>query len=54
MLARATTFTLLGIDGIRVTVEADIHTGLPAFTIVGLGDAAVQESRERVRAALAN
>ena len=54
MLARATTFTLLGIDGIRVTVEADIHTGLPAFTIVGLGDAAVQESRERVRAALVN
>ena len=54
MLARATTFTLLGIDGIRVTVEADIHTGLPSFTIVGLGDAAVQESRERVRAALVN
>ena len=37
-----------------MTVEADIHTGLPAFTIVGLGDAAVQESRERVRAALVN
>jgi magnesium chelatase family protein len=54
VLARATTFTLLGIDGIRVSVEADIHTGLPAFTIVGLGDAAVQESRERVRAALVN
>ncbi len=54
MLARATTFTLLGIEGIRVTVEADIHTGLPSFTIVGLGDAAVQESRERVRAALVN
>jgi magnesium chelatase family protein len=54
VLARATTFTLLGIDGIRVTVEADIHTGLPTFTIVGLGDAAVQESRERVRAALVN
>ena len=54
MLARATTFTLLGVDGVRVTVEADIHTGLPAFTIVGLPDAAVQESRERVRAALVN
>ena len=54
VLARGTTFTLFGIDGIRVTVEADIHTGLPAFTIVGLGDAAVQESRERVRAALVN
>ena len=35
VLARATTFTLFGIDGIRVTVEADIHPGLPAFTIVG-------------------
>jgi magnesium chelatase family protein len=54
MLARATTFTLLGIEGTRVTVEADIHTGLPSFTIVGLGDASVQESRERVRAALVN
>lgn len=37
-----------------VAVEADIHSGLPAFTIVGLPDAAVQESRERVRAALVN
>jgi magnesium chelatase family protein len=54
VLARATTFTLLGIDGVRVTVEADIHAGLPSFTIVGLGDAAVQESRERVRTALVN
>jgi len=54
MLARATTFTLLGVDGVRVTAEADIHSGLPSFTIVGLGDAAVQESRERVRAALVN
>ena len=37
-----------------VTVEADIHPGLPSFTIVGLPDAAVQESRERVRAAVVN
>ena len=54
MLARALTFSLLGVDGVPVTVEADIHSGLPAFTIVGLPDAAVQESRERVRAALLN
>ena len=54
MLARALTFSLLGVDGVPVTVEADIHAGLPAFTIVGLPDAAVQESRERVRAALLN
>src|SRR6266545_1022047 len=54
MLARALTFSLLGVDGVPVTVEADIHPGLPAFTIVGLPDPAVQESRERVRAALVN
>ena len=54
MLARVLTFSLLGVEGVPVTVEADIHSGLPAFTIVGLPDAAVQESRERVRAALLN
>jgi magnesium chelatase family protein len=54
VLARVLTFSLLGVDGVPVTVEADIHSGLPAFTIVGLPDAAVQESRERVRAALIN
>src|SRR6059058_4762657 len=54
MLACATTFALAGVNAIEVTVEADIHPGLPAFTIVGLPDAAVQESRERVRAALVN
>jgi magnesium chelatase family protein len=54
MLARAPTFALVGVDAVEVTVEADIHPGLPAFTIVGLPDAAVQESRERVRTALVN
>jgi magnesium chelatase family protein len=54
MLAWASTFALSGVDAIKVTVEADIQPGLPAFTIVGLPDAAVQESRERVRAALVN
>jgi magnesium chelatase family protein len=54
VLARATTFALLGVDAVEITVEADIHPGLPAFTIVGLPDAAVQESRERVRASLVN
>src|SRR5947208_5090328 len=54
MLACATTFALFGVDAVEVTVEADIHPGLPAFTIVGLPDAAVQESRERVRASLLN
>jgi magnesium chelatase family protein len=54
MLAATSTFALIGVDAASITVEADIQTGLPAFTIVGLPDAAVQESRERVRAALVN
>ena len=43
-----------GIDGIPVDVEVDIGSGLPAFTIVGLPDTAVQEARERVRSAIRN
>jgi magnesium chelatase family protein len=54
VLASASTFALVGVDAVPITVEADIQTGLPVFTIVGLPDAAVQESRERVRAALVN
>ena len=45
---------LRGIQGIPVDVEVDIGQGLPAFNIVGLPDAAVQEARERVRAAIKN
>ncbi len=54
MLAVARTFTLIGIEAGSVSVEVDVGTGLPAFSIVGLPDAAVRESRERVRAALIN
>jgi magnesium chelatase family protein len=54
VLARAATFALMGVDALEVTIEADIQPGLPAFAIVGLPDTAVQESRERVRAALVN
>jgi magnesium chelatase family protein len=54
MLAIARTFTLLGIEAGAVSVEVDVNRGLPAFSIVGLPDAAVRESRERVRAALVN
>ena len=54
MLASVVTFALNGVDAVEVTVEVDIHPGLPAFTIVGLPDTAVQESRERVRASLVN
>ena len=54
MLARVTTFAIAGIESRRVTVEVDIRQGLPAFSIVGLGDKAVREARERVRAAIQN
>ncbi|MCW2990636.1 MAG: Mg chelatase, subunit ChlI [Solirubrobacterales bacterium] len=54
MLSRVTTFALRGIDSLRVTVEVDVRQGLPALSIVGLGDRAVREARERVRAALQN
>ena len=54
MLATARTFTLDGISARPVRVEVDVHRGLPAFSVVGLPDAAVREARERVRAALAN
>jgi len=54
MLARVTTFTIDGLASRRIAVEVDLRRGLPAFTIVGRGDAAVRESRERVHAALLN
>ena len=54
MLARVTTFAISGIESRQVTVEVDIRQGLPAFAIVGLGDKAVREARERVRAAVQN
>jgi magnesium chelatase family protein len=54
MLARAHTFILDGPDARRVAVEVDVRRGLPAFTIIGLADAAVREARERVRTAILN
>jgi magnesium chelatase family protein len=54
VLARAHTFTLDGLQTRRVAVEVDIRRGLPAFTIVGLADAAIREARERVQAAIRN
>jgi magnesium chelatase family protein len=54
MLSRVTTFSIDGLRSRRVVVEVDMRPGLPAFTIVGLGDQAVRESRERVRAAIQN
>ena len=54
MLARVISATTWGIDARPVTVEADVQNGLPQTHIVGLPDAAVRESRERVRSAIRN
>jgi magnesium chelatase family protein len=54
VLAVARTFTVVGVAAREVHVEVDVHRGLPAFSLVGLPDAAVRESRERVRAAVSN
>ena len=54
MLARCLSASLLGFDAIPVTVEVDLAPGLPGLQLVGLPDTAIQESRERVRAALRN
>ncbi len=53
-LGRAACVALVGLEGHLVTVEADVAQGLPAFTLVGLPDASLTESRDRVRAATAN
>ena len=54
MLAKAYSVGLLGIDGFSVCVEADITGGIPGFEIVGLPDAAVKESKERIRSGIKN
>ena len=54
MLAKVFSCAVVGLDGIVVEVEVDTGRGLPSLVIVGLPDAAVQESRERVQAAVKN
>lgn len=54
MTSKVFSAALHGINGIKVEVEVDISYGLPAFTIVGLPETAVKESRERVRSAIKN
>jgi magnesium chelatase family protein len=53
-LGRAYSVAVRGLDGEIVEIEADIASGLPAIHLVGLPDAALQESRDRVRAAITN
>jgi magnesium chelatase family protein len=54
MLVTLLSATLRGLEGRVIRVEVDVAPGLPGFTIVGLPDAALQESRERIRGALRN
>ncbi len=54
MLARVMSLGISGIDGFPVAVEVDRSGGMPGFDVVGLPDASVKESRERVRSALRN
>ena len=54
MFTRQNSVGLFGVDAYMVRVEADLSQGMPCFDIVGLPDAAVKESRDRVRAAVRN
>jgi magnesium chelatase family protein len=54
VLASVRTAALFGIDAVPVAVEVDVSFGLPGLVMVGLPDAAVRESRDRVRAAIRN
>ena len=54
MIAKILGYALTGLKGTPVDVEVDVNNGLPGFDVVGLGDTAVKESKERVRAAIKN
>lgn len=54
MVSRSYSMGLYGLDSFTVAVEADISVGLPGFDVVGLPDASVRESRDRVRSAMKN
>ena len=54
MLSKILSFGLNGLAGYPVLVEVDVYNGLPAYETVGLPDAAVKESKERVRSAIKN
>ena len=54
MIAKIVCFALQGLEGVPVEVETDVAKGIPAYEMVGLPDAAVKESKERVRSAIRN
>ena len=54
MLSNIKTIALQGLDGIIITIEVDITEGMPSWEIVGLPDASIKESRERIKSAIKN
>ncbi len=54
MLSKINSFALVGLEGMPVEVETDINKGMVSYDLVGLPDAAVKESKERVRSAIKN
>ena len=54
MLSKVNSMTVLGMDCLSIEVETDVSRGMPKFNIVGLGDTAVQESKQRVFSAIRN
>ncbi len=54
MLAKVYSCAVVGLDGVLVEVEVDVGQGQPGMALVGLPDAAVRESQDRVRAAIRN
>lgn len=54
MISRIHTYTNIGLDGFRITIEADSSRALPGIEIVGLPDASIKEAKERIRATLRN
>ena len=54
VLAKVYSCAVVGLDGVLVEVEVDVSQGVPATVVVGLPDAAVRESQDRVRAAIRN
>ena len=54
MLTKIKTATLMGVDGYPVTVETDLHNGMPGLNIVGLADMTIRESCQRIKPAIMN
>ncbi|MCK9603923.1 MAG: YifB family Mg chelatase-like AAA ATPase [Candidatus Omnitrophica bacterium] len=54
MLAKVSSFGILGIEAYPIEIEVDVSRGLPAVTVVGLADTAIRESKERVKSAIKN